>query len=103
MAKKKATTPRIAALAALLTLNIGALEAIANEIHPSGVCTANFAFNSLLPMKVDAQFLHDMQAYSGAKIVRHIRAGEAYTMDYRDDRLYVFSDKENFYTGHKCG
>jgi hypothetical protein len=107
---KKTTTPRIAALAALLTLSIGALEATANELRPSGVCTDNFSFLNVVPSKVDAPFLEMLRSKSKAKIVRHIREGEAYTKDYRNDRLNVFSGVFNhvvggegdYYISHKC-
>ncbi|WP_223529252.1 hypothetical protein [Pseudomonas sp. GL-R-19] len=92
------------ALTAVLALSLGMFEASASE-PPSkpDQCNSNFGFSTLVPTQVTPELLEELRRISGAAIVRHEKAGETYTQEYRSDRLRVFSNKENFYSHFQCG
>jgi hypothetical protein len=91
-------------LTAALALSLGSLGAsAAGETGKPGQCNSNFEYNTLVPTQVTPSLLEALRSMSGAAIVRHEKAGDVYTQEYRSDRLRVFSDEKNFYSHFQCG
>ncbi|WP_186729160.1 I78 family peptidase inhibitor [Sphingomonas panacisoli] len=59
--------------------------------------------DTLVGKKLTVDLIHESMKRAGVKDSRGIRPGQAVTMDYREDRLNIYTDADGIITRFTCG
>ena len=99
---------RAAAGAVAMAMTLGCATAAASDeevpVHGSTGRKCDAGKAQILVGKAASQELGaEAMRLSGAGVLRWISEGSMYTMDFREDRLYIELDRQNRVTKIRCG